>query len=51
MSEEVDVKAVVRRIECCRETGNAEMERIVWAEFEALATPLELAQAHAALNV
>lgn len=51
MREEVDVKAVVRRIECCRETGNEAMERTVWQEFEAIATPLELAQAHAALNV
>lgn len=45
------LKEVILRIECCRETGNTEMERLVWQEFEATATPLEVAQAHAALNV
>ena len=51
MSEETYVKEVVRRIECCRETGNTEQAEIVWQEFEATATPLEVAQARAALNV
>ena len=51
MSEGTDVKEVVRRIECCRETGNEAMALVVWQEFEAVDTPLERAQAHAALNV
>lgn len=50
MSEETYVKEVVRRIECCQETGNTEQAEIVWQEFAATASPYELAHARALLS-
>ena len=39
------VKDVVRRIECCKETGNPQEAETIWDEFEDVAEPWEIAQA------
>ena len=44
------VQHVVRRIECCKETGNPQEAETVWEEFEAVAEPWEIEQAKAMLG-
>ena len=44
------VQDVVRRIECCKETGNTKEAETVWEEFEAVAEPWEVEQAKAMLG-
>lgn len=39
------VRDVVRRIECCKETGNEHDAEIVWEEFKEMASEYELQSA------
>lgn len=39
------VQAVVRRIECCKETGNPDEAETAWLEFCDVAEPWEVDQA------